>query len=478
MGKAFPIRHCTYIGEPAENHVRYRRIIPAKLRGRFDGRKEWSKTFPRGTSLGEIENTAKALATQHRALIARAKAGEIIGPAVIEQAEKDAAVFLAGDKATLYEYQAFLAQQTAGLPRNSSLPFAVQLNALEHGGKFVPEMVTLAGANETRDGERNQRDVASAINAFVKVVGERDVRAIRRADVKRFVAHELARNVKPSAVRRRCVSLQGIITDYFDEKDIDQPNPFARLEIAGSAPSVDDRYCFHRKMMDDIDAYVAKSNRIKPETRNTLTLIKYTGAGPNEIGGLALADVVLDHEIPHIIIRKNDTRGLKVRAQGANDKRSPRERRIPLLGPALDAARNAVERAKRRRAKPKDRLFTRGFGKNGRKADGISANLNALIDRAGIKSKKHTLYSYRHTFKEALVAADVPENLRRQLMGHTRDGEPRQRRQSDAHDNYGGRRPLIEARDALQKALFGVDDKGVPFFGNVATDEPIREAAE
>jgi site-specific recombinase XerD len=439
--KRFPVRHCVYIGDPADNYIRYRRIIPEKLRPQLDGRTEWSHTFAKGTSLGEIERHAKALAAQHKALLLRAKVGETISTAMIAQAEADAGVFLAGDAAARYEWQSFLANEAKSLP--PSAPFALQLNALEHGGKFVPDMLTLTAANERRSKAPNPRDVANAIKAFVAVVGEKDIRAIRRSDVRRFIAHELARDVKPSSVRRRCVTLQGIITDTFDDMEIAQANPFARLKIEGSAPSVEDRDCFDREQLAKVDSYVAASKRLGPETRNVLTLLKLTGAMPIEIAGLTIGDVKLDHAVPHIVVTENQTRGLKT---------PHRKRKVPLIGDALTAAQDGVRRALTRSKGKRGaggagdaRLFTRGFGANGRKADNISANLNALIDRAGVDSKKLTVYSYRHTVKEAMVTAGVEEHLRRQLLGHS----PR-----DSHERYGAKqRPLTELRDALASAL-------------------------
>ena len=448
--KRFPVRHVVYIGDPADKHVRYRRIIPAGLRARLDGRTEWSHTFPRGTLLGEIERTAKALAAQHAALLARAKAGETISPAVIAQAERDAAVFLAGDKVRLYERITTLAYHAPHWPDKPLI--GATLNALEHGGKFVPDVLTLAAANERRADPPNARDVANAVKAFVSVIGEKDVRAIRRGDVRQFVAHELARGVKPSSVRRRCISLQGIVTDTFDDMEIAQANPFARLKIEGSAPSADDRHCFDRDMLAKIDSYVAASKRIKPETRNVLTLLKLTGAMPSEIGGLAVSDVRLDAAVPHLVIRKNETRGLKT---------TERKRSVPLIGVAIDAATDAVRRAKLRNGKGDGRVFTRGFGNNGRKADNISANLNALIDRAGVKSKKLTLYSFRHTIEEAMRAAGIDEHLARSIMGHAA---------RDSHERYGAKqRPLTELRDALAKALERL--------GDVEKQETEEEAA-
>ncbi len=54
---------------------------------------------------------------------------------------------------------------------------------------------------------------------------------------------------------------------------------------------------------------------------------------PVEAIGLELEDIVLDHEVPHVHVRKNKTRGLKTHHS---------ERQIPLLGVSLIAAKEVV----------------------------------------------------------------------------------------------------------------------------------------
>ncbi len=82
-------------------------------------------------------------------------------------------------------------------------------------------------------------------------------------------------------------------------------------------------------MLAKIDAYITDNKRLSPDTVNLLRMMKLTGCGPAEIAGLTVADVSLSSEIPYIWIRDNGRRGFKTKV---------RERRIPLIGEALEAA--------------------------------------------------------------------------------------------------------------------------------------------
>ena len=178
-----------------------------------------------------------------------------------------------------------------------------------------------------------------------------------------------------------------------------------------------------------------------------------TGGGPAEIGGLVLADVSLYGEkgvnIPYVWIRPNAHRGVKV---------SARDRQIPLIGLALEAATDAVERAMARVKGGKKNTDTvplfEDFGMNGRGADAISRKCNVCIRASGVpKSPRLVAYSFRHCLKEALRSARVVDHVQRRLLGHAGAG---------VADRYGSPRArLSEARDALIAAmehLGSVDD--------------------
>ena len=79
-----------------------------------------------------------------------------------------------------------------------------------------------------------------------------------------------------------------------------------------------------------MDRYFANAPRLTDDIRRMYLMLKLTGARPLEIGGLDASDVLLDHKVPHIWIRSNAHRRVKTKGS---------ERRIPLVGDALDAAK-------------------------------------------------------------------------------------------------------------------------------------------
>lgn len=119
-----------------------------------------------------------------------------------------------------------------------------------------------------------------------------------------------------------------------------------------------------------------------------------TGARVKELTGLMKEDIVLDHDIPHIIIRKNEIRSLKTKNS---------ERVIPLVGASLAAFRRLPE----------------GFIQYRGKSDNLSNALNKFMREHDVfPSQEHSLYSLRHSFQDRLILAEAPERIQADLMGH------------------------------------------------------------
>ena len=121
---------------------------------------------------------------------------------------------------------------------------------------------------------------------------------------------------------------------------------------------------------------------------------------------------------------------------------------MPLIGEALDAARDAYTRAQARvDGKSPDHVgLFESFGEGIKAADAISAKLSKMIRAAGVpKSRRLTSYSFRHAVKEALRSAGVSDHVQHRLLGHSGVG---------VADRYGSPQiRLAEARDAMEKAL-------------------------
>ena len=118
-----------------------------------------------------------------------------------------------------------------------------------------------------------------------------------------------------------------------------------------------------------------------------------TGYRPSEGASLDRDHIVLDHEFPHINI-KPINRTLK--SQHA-------KRKIPLVGVSLEAFRECRDGFPRYADSP-----------------GLSAVVNDYLRAHGMaESPDHTMYSLRHSFEDRLLAAEVDERIRRDLMGHS-----------------------------------------------------------
>ena len=130
------------------------------------------------------------------------------------------------------------------------------------------------------------------------------------------------------------------------------------------------------------------------ECRLFLYAMADTGARVSELAGLEPQDIAMDHEIPHIKIRPNATRGLKTPQS---------ERDIPLVGASLYAFR----------------CLQGGFDHYHGKADLISNTINKFLrENDVLPSAQHSLYSLRHSFEDRLTAVEPPDKVQAALMGH------------------------------------------------------------
>ena len=133
---------------------------------------------------------------------------------------------------------------------------------------------------------------------------------------------------------------------------------------------------------------------LNDEARDVVYVVMETGARPSVIVNLSRARIKLDAEVPHITIA----------AEGRLLKTDQSERDIPLVGMALEAMRR----------------HPNGFPRYYDKGSNLSATIMKHFKRHGLlPSAKHSVYSFRHSFKDRLKAVEAPEELIDELMGHT-----------------------------------------------------------
>jgi len=132
---------------------------------------------------------------------------------------------------------------------------------------------------------------------------------------------------------------------------------------------------------------------LNEEARRCVLLIADTGLRLSEAANLNEGTIHLDGDIPYV----------QVRPDGRRIKTEQSERDIPLVGVSLEAAK----------AQP------RGFPRYADKGASLSAVVNKFLDDKKLRpTKKHSVYSLRHSFKDRLIAAKAPDSLIDSLMGH------------------------------------------------------------
>lgn len=304
-----------------------------------------------------------------------------------------------------------------------------------------------------------KRVVGAAINALGKdplltSITREDARIARDEMLDRVkeTGRGVGEKVSPATVSRELSIIAAVVNFAkveFGLSDAFQ-NPFNRLPVAGGPKGRREKRADKR---DPLPPKVLAGVRVRvlamanPELALIWRILEGTGARIAEVSGLRVEDVDLSAEFPHIKIEANEVRSLKTDAS---------RRTVPLVGDALRAAKEAVERPQ-----SGDMLFPKYGRKRG--SDAASAALMKHV-RAVTKDPKHVIHSLRHNMKDKLVEAEVSSLDQNLILGHAVEGV------GDAV--YGGAvRKLRVTTKAMKKAL------GVPL-SDADTRQTGRESDE
>ncbi|MGE6696363.1 site-specific integrase [Hyphomonas sp. NPDC076900] len=157
--------------------------------------------------------------------------------------------------------------------------------------------------------------------------------------------------------------------------------------------------------------------RVKDDQFWMPLVLLYSGMRLAEPLQIAAQDVFVDCDHPHFNI---DLAKLTLK-QDVSDRLVPIHPDLIAFGFG-DFVRN------RQKQKPGERLF-RGITSEGTSIPNYySKVIGRYIDRAGLKDPRIVAHSFRHTFKDALRNAKVPEGEQHFIMGHS---------DSEAAHNYG-----------------------------------------
>jgi integrase len=255
---------------------------------------------------------------------------------------------------------------------------------------------------------------------------------LTRSDARLFRDALVARQVAISTVNKYLGVAQTIIGAAIRDHDLSIRNPFESLRVEDQTPDIEKR---HPLSPEDIKLLLESRDGINDELRDILVLLICTGARLSEMAGLDIADVQPEQTSdgpPHVWIRPNTTRPLKTRSS---------RRRVPLIGPGVQALNDAVARAASG-GRAEGPLFPR-YGRNGG-SDAASQALMSFLRRVGITDRKKVVHSIRHSVKQALRDGGCPKDVRDAIQGH---------RAGDVAETYGSGVSLEVMREWLERAI-------------------------
>ena len=270
-----------------------------------------------------------------------------------------------------------------------------------------------------------------AFATLIAATADKTIEDFRRTDARAYLDAALQKT-KTGTVRRRVGVMSAVFATYIRENDLTIANPFASLAIDREGHDSIKRTPFTLPELATLEAACRAQD---DPMRWILALLAGTGARLAVIAGLALQDISLNHDYPHVILQVHPWRGIK----GANGRRGVKDRIVPLVGVALWAA----QRVKSQAVAGQQFAFPQYTNATLCKASHASGALNAWLKRLPLP---HTCHELRHTVKDQLRAVQCPKDISDAITGHgTRD----------TGDGYGVEYGPAVTMQWLGKALAG-----------------------
>jgi integrase len=237
-----------------------------------------------------------------------------------------------------------------------------------------------------------------ALKNIIKLVGNKQLKELSRDDLIKYRDWWLYRiqkeNIAEATANRNILAIKAMVESVNESMQIGLDTTYLFKNIVLPNENPGKRLPFQTDYIRNVLFHEDSLNGLNDQAKSVLYAISETGAGVSELVGLLPEDIVLDHEIPHIIIRPSKNKTLKTKF---------RARAIPLVGFALDAFKTC----------PK------GFDRYRDRPDELSTLLSKYLrENKLLPSKHHTVYSLRHSFQDRLLHANAPDRLQADLMGH------------------------------------------------------------
>jgi integrase len=271
-----------------------------------------------------------------------------------------------------------------------------------------------------------------------------------------MAANAAGKTLAPKTQQKYFEMFRQLLKWAVDEGYLDRM-PGSAIKVAGAAKAnaIDKRHPYSAEQLQLIfssplfSGHQSGTCRHKPGTmlmrdgKYWVPLIAlYSGMRMGEIVQLLVTDVKVEAGIWYFDIIKGESEAKQLKTWSS-------KRRVPIH-PTL-IAMGILDMAKG--MKPTGRLFSDiPIGQDGYYSHNLSKWWGRYSRQVGFKSAKTAFHSFRHNFKDALLAAQVPEHLAKALMGHA---------DHDVHASYGKGPSLTALQGAIAKVKFSIDGNGL-----------------
>jgi integrase len=262
------------------------------------------------------------------------------------------------------------------------------------------------------------------IGYLFDVVNDKPLGEYTASDAIAFRDSLARKGLSPVTIKKVFATVKAVHNFATKENGLDITNPFTGVHIETAHYQVIKRQPIHEH---DIKLVQSECFAINDELRLLVALISDSGMRLAEAAGLMISDIVLDDEVPHVVVKPYKHRRLKTKCS---------ERLIPLVGSSLKAAKIIVNKSSG------DYCFPRYSSASKCNAGSASASINKWLKN--ITNKDVVCHGFRHSLRDRLRAADVGIELIDEIGGWSRQSIGAQ---------YGNGYSLEKKQEALIKML-------------------------
>jgi len=250
-----------------------------------------------------------------------------------------------------------------------------------------------------RQTEKHKVSRERAVKYLTDVLGDSHLAKITRNDVLRFrdwwtdkIDKE---KLKAYSANRSFSDIKGMLTVIDDALHTSYRTAWDKVRLKETnATKLEKRIPFSVEWVQNEILKQGALDNLNEDGRLIIYTMVETGMRLGEVCNLRPQDIRIDDEVPHVEVADRDDR---------RQKTDYSIRRVPLVGVALWAMKQRQN----------------GFPRYQDKADSASAIINKIMNKNNLRpTKRHTVYSLRHTFQDRIENANCSDRMQADLMGH------------------------------------------------------------